>query len=70
MKAVVISLTFIALASLAQASPYSDFNFDNITYWVGSGSNRAALVIDWYDGKEPQSIAWDIDGMEWLRERT
>lgn len=34
------------------------FSFDDIEFWVGSGSNRAALVIDWNDGPSPQSLAW------------
>jgi len=38
------------------------FTFDDIEYWVGTGSNRAALVIDWNDGKNHQSLAW---GYRW-----
>ncbi len=44
------------------ATPYTDFNFDDIIYWVGEGENRAALVIDWWDGKAPESLAW---GYRW-----
>lgn len=36
--------------------------FDDIDYWVGTGSNQAALVIDWNDGKEAQSLVW---GYRW-----
>lgn len=35
---------------------------DDIQYWVGSGANRAAFVIDWNDGKTDESIAW---GYRW-----
>jgi hypothetical protein len=38
-------------------------SFDDITYWVGSGQNRAALAIDW-DGDNPDdhSLVW---GFRW-----
>ncbi len=51
----------------AAADPYVDFSFDDITYWVGEGSNEAAMVIDWRDGKEPESLAW---GYRWDGEAT
>ncbi len=38
------------------------FTFDDITYWVGSGSNRAGFVVDWNGGKNPVSLAW---GYKW-----
>lgn len=34
----------------------------DIDYWVGSGSNEAALVIDWFDGLNPRSLVW---GYRW-----
>jgi len=37
-------------------------SFDNIRYWVGSGQNRAALVLQWNDGLTPVSVAW---GYRW-----
>lgn len=37
------------------------FTFDDIRFWVGEGENRAALVIDWYDGKGP-TMVW---GYRW-----
>jgi len=36
--------------------------FGDIDYWVGTGSNSAALVIDWNDGISPVSLAW---GFRW-----
>lgn len=36
--------------------------FGDIDYWVGSGTNQAALVIDWNDGIAPVSLAW---GFQW-----
>lgn len=43
-----------------QAAPIT--GFDDIDYWVGSGTNQAALVIDWNDGVSPVSLAW---GFQW-----
>lgn len=37
-------------------------DFSDIQYWVGSGTNEAALVIQWNDGKSPVSLAW---GFRW-----
>ncbi len=37
-------------------------SFDNIQYWVGTGQNRAALVLQWNDGLNPVSLAW---GYRW-----
>ena len=31
----------------------ASFTFDDIQYWVGNGSNKAALVIEWHDGNSP-----------------
>ncbi len=36
--------------------------FDDVQYWAGSGANRAALVIDWNDGKSAESLLW---GYRW-----
>lgn len=36
--------------------------FDDIQFWVGTGANRAALVIDWDDGKSPTALLW---GYRW-----
>jgi hypothetical protein len=39
------------------------FSFDDIEFWVGSGANRAAVVIDWVDdSSEPPALAW---GYRW-----
>ena len=43
-------------ASRVVAAP---FTFEDIEYWVGSGANRAALVIDWDDNSiETPALAW------------
>jgi hypothetical protein len=51
-----------ALVLFTNAAAFAGFNFSDITHWVGSGANQAALVIDWSDGKTPESLAW---GYRW-----
>jgi len=56
-------VTFLTLTLLlAPGRAEAAFTFDDVDYWVGSGSNQAALVFDWNDGIEPQSLAW---GYRW-----
>ncbi|MDR1880022.1 MAG: Ig-like domain-containing protein [Tannerellaceae bacterium] len=40
----------------------SSFTFDDITFWTGEGSNRAALVVQWNDDRETNAMAW---GYQW-----
>ncbi len=40
----------------------ADFTFDDVQYWVGSGSKQALFVVDWNDGVEPEALAW---GYRW-----
>lgn len=37
-------------------------SLDDIAFWVGAGSNRAGLVLDWNDGSSRESFAW---GYRW-----
>lgn len=62
-------LKFITKAALACAAILSlvtaraEFTgFDSINYWVGSGSNQAAMVIDLHDGTATHSYVW---GYRW-----
>jgi hypothetical protein len=51
---------FFAGACLGRAQP---FTFNDIQYWVGAGTNRAALAIDWSDGStNPSALVW---GFRW-----
>ena len=45
----------------------ASFTFDDIQYWVGNGSNKAALVIEWHDGDRPDAMVW---GYRWDGEAT
>jgi hypothetical protein len=41
---------------------HGSFTFDDIEFWAGQGANRAAIVLDWNDGKPDESVAW---GYRW-----
>jgi len=45
----------------------NDFTFDDVQYWVGEGSNRAALIVQWNDGKNPDALVW---GYKWNGNKT
>jgi hypothetical protein len=49
------TLILIALGSTSLAEA---FGFNDITFWAGTGNNRAALVVDWQDQKAPPALAW------------
>jgi hypothetical protein len=52
----------VALISLGSAGLAQAAAFDDIQHWVGTGSNRAAFVVDWNDVKAPESLVW---GYRW-----
>lgn len=60
MKAIIPSLISLLLAQ--SAAPLSAVTFADIEFWAGTGSNRAALVVDWNSGGSPQSLVW---GFRW-----
>ena len=66
MKAIVrkIQIVLVGAAALVTSPAFGQsFNFDDIQYWVGNGSNRAALVIDWGDDStQPPALVW---GYRW-----
>lgn len=37
-------------------------SFSDIQYWVGSGTNQAAFVVQWNDSKNPDAMVW---GFKW-----
>jgi hypothetical protein len=47
---------------LAHVPAQAQVSFSDITFWTGTGSNQAALVIDWKSGPAPQSLVW---GYRW-----
>ncbi|ANF50367.1 secretion protein [Chryseobacterium glaciei] len=36
--------------------------FADVQYWVGTGSNQAAFVVQWNDSKNPDALVW---GFKW-----
>lgn len=47
----------------AGAAAQSTFDLDDITCWVGTGSNRAAVVIDWFENSTAdEALVW---GYRW-----
>ncbi|MGC4004452.1 MAG: PEP-CTERM sorting domain-containing protein [Pirellulales bacterium] len=49
-------------SSYVAASPYATFDFNNINTWVGTGTNQAALVLDWNTPTGISSFVW---GYRW-----
>ncbi|MFQ3548639.1 MAG: PEP-CTERM sorting domain-containing protein [Armatimonadota bacterium] len=47
---------------MAISGSVSAFSFLDIEAWAGSGSNQAALVIDWNDGNSTECYVW---GFRW-----
>lgn len=45
----------------------SAFSFEDVKTWVGEGSNRAVLVVDWNSEKKEQALVW---GFRWNGEAT
>ncbi len=57
--AVAVAVGLCAPAGTASAQM---LGFNNIQNWTGTGSNEAAMVVDWHDGKTPESLVW---GYRW-----
>lgn len=55
-------ISTIGMVGLVVGVAHADFSFNDVEYWIGSGSNEAAFVVDWNDGIEAQSLAW---GYRW-----
>jgi hypothetical protein len=58
----VLVLVLVSLAPPCANGAAIVDGLEDIEFWAGSGANRAALVLDWNDGKEPVSLAW---GYRW-----
>lgn len=39
-----------------------NISFSDIQYWVGTGANQAAFVVQWNDSKNPDALVW---GFRW-----
>ena len=57
----------IAALTAMVAGPARAGTMGGIEFWVGSGTNQAAVVIDWADGLAPESLVW---GYQWNGDAT
>lgn len=48
--------------SQLKASAAPSISFSDIKYWVGTGTNEAAFVVQWNDSKNPDALVW---GFRW-----
>ena len=55
-------LSFGLLLFVANVGRADPFTLDDIQLWVGTGSNRAGLIVDFKTGSGNQSFAW---GFRW-----
>jgi hypothetical protein len=59
----VLVVACLLLLACGKTAPAAPFSFDDIVLWYGTGTNRAALAIDWIDSAaEPQALVW---GFRW-----
>ncbi len=62
MRRVVFSLAVLFVSLLPSAKGHA-ITISEIDFWVGSGANQTALVIDWKDGKQPLIWGYQWDGV-------
>lgn len=55
-------LSLLAALFVAGCAPAFAFNFNDIVNWTGTGSNEAAMLVDFHDGSQYQSFVW---GYRW-----
>ena len=53
---------FICLVIMVMGTAAAGMTFDDIDIWLGTGENKAALVIDWNDGASELVKVW---GFRW-----
>ena len=62
MRKLIVILSLVATLLPAARAGAQSFDFSNIQYWVGSGTNEAAFDVTWNDGIMPDSLVW---GYKW-----
>ncbi|MDY4862561.1 MAG: fibronectin type III domain-containing protein, partial [Candidatus Onthomorpha sp.] len=62
--------SFCLTAQTLGTAPNGVFTAADIEYWVGSGSQEAALVLVFNDGKTPQALVWGYryDGTKTMKQ--
>jgi hypothetical protein len=64
-RATTLAFRFVSFCAFSWPSllPAQPFTFEDVQFWVGTGANRGALVIDWVDiSPNPPALAW---GYRW-----
>lgn len=62
MKKLIAALAVLLSVGASGVKAQMVTSFDDIEYWIGSGTNRSVLVLQWNDGGSPISYAW---GYRW-----
>ena len=57
-----VQISSSSFAHYGTSKPVKNFTFEDIEYWVGTGSNKAMLIVQWNDKKSPGALAW---GYRW-----
>jgi hypothetical protein len=60
-KTLLLSLLLVG-GELAHPTSSTPITFDSIKFWTGTGTNKAAMVIQWNDAGTPTSLLW---GYRW-----
>ena len=60
MKNWIAAMAALPLYALGAHAAVDDF--EDISFWIGTGTNRSALVLQWNDGLHPDSMVW---GYRW-----
>ena len=58
MKKIYKTLTVLSFAILFANNLLAQFSFDDVVFWIGTGSNQAMLVVDFNDGNTDECYAW------------
>lgn len=61
-KILAVLVPLLALTAHPLPAQTTVANFDNIQFWTGSGTNRAALILEFNSGPQKLSVAW---GYRW-----
>ena len=58
MKKIALALALLVIALWWPSRAHIVTNVNNISFWVGSGTNWSVLVLDFQDGGQKQAFAW------------
>ena len=56
--ALVVACVLAGIGGGLKTASAQMLGFSDIQNWTGTGTNEAAMVIDWHDGKTPISLVW------------